>query len=171
MKKINIILIFFLIILIASCGKKEQEYVDQPDRQSSEKNTIGESTQNEKKDTLKDQTQQQDKTNNTEKRTNYEPAPEKIISPLEANDYVGKVVTIQGYVADVYKTEAVAYLNFVEKYPNNPVAGVIFKKNFNEIGDISLYAEKNVSLTGRIMTYKGKPEIIIDNKSQIKIIK
>ena len=170
MKYYKLIFILYLIIILASCGKKEQEYIDVPGRPMGEKNTTNESTQKDKKDTIKNQTQQENK-NNTENKSGYTPTPENVISPLEARDYVGKFVTLRGYVAEVYKTEAIEYLNFMNKYPNNPIAGVIFKKNFEAFGDISVYSEKNIEATGRITTYKDKLEIILDSPSQIKVVK
>ena len=135
-----------------------------------EKTTSGESTQKDKKEIPKDQTQQEKK-NGTENKTTYVPTPEKIISPLEAKDYLGKYVIIKGYIAEVHKTDAVIYLNFVNKYPDNPIAGVIFRKNFDVFGDVSVYSEKDVEATGRITSYKDKLEIILDSPSQIVIKK
>src|SRR5207249_2845609 len=59
-----------------------------------------------------------------------------VITALEAKDYLGKVVTVKGFVADIYKSEKVAYLNFVEKYPENPFTAVIFANKFADFGDV-----------------------------------
>jgi DNA/RNA endonuclease YhcR with UshA esterase domain len=168
------ILILFLTILFISCGKKEEpEYVDQPDRQAGEKQPTTQSVQDEKKDTTKQNTQEQKPGNKKpeENKIRHEPVPEKTITALEAGDNVGKVVIVKGFVAEVHKTENVEYLNFVEKFPNNPFSGVIFKDQFDEFGDINIYSNKEVELTGRISTFKGKPQIILDSKSQIKVSK
>lgn len=161
-------LVFFinLVILLSSCGKKEEPEFSE-DRQPVKQNV------EEKKDTSR--TNQSPGTNDEKKteenKLTHELIPEKTVSVLDAGDYVGKVVTVKGYVAEVHKSENVEYLNFVEKYPNNPFSGVIFKDKFDEFGDISNYANKDVELTGRVSTYKGKPQIILDSKSQIKVTK
>lgn len=166
MKYSKLIVCFSLVFLFISCGKKEDEYVE-------EKPMEKQKVQNENKDTSKQNTpiQNIEKKNLPEDKSNFELKPEKVITPLEAGDYLGKVVTVKGFVTEVYKKENVEYLNFVEKYPDNPFEGVIFKKKFDEFGDISEYNNKNVEITGLVSSFKGKPQIILNSKSQLKISK
>ncbi len=87
----------------------------------------------------------------------------------QAVKYIGKNATINGYVADVYKNEKVAYLNFDGKFPKNTFSGVIFKDDFSKFGDVNRFRNKNVEISGVISGYKGKPQVILKNTSQVKI--
>lgn len=87
----------------------------------------------------------------------------------QAGKYIGKNATISGYVADVYKNEKVAYLNFDAKFPKNTVSAVIFKDDFTKFGDLNRFKNKNVEINGVISEYNGKPQVILKKTSQVKI--
>jgi DNA/RNA endonuclease YhcR with UshA esterase domain len=164
MIKRKYILLVTLALLFLSCGKKD----DQPDF-TDEK--IGQPTEEKNENIEKPVTTQNDTGKSSGDLKFYSSTkPEAVVSPLLAKDYIGKVVTVKGFVADVYKTEKVAYLNFVEKFPENPFSGVIFQSKFKEFAGMEIYGGKNVELTGRVTVYKGKPQIIMDSKEQIKIL-
>ena len=93
-----------------------------------------------------------------------------VIEPIEARGYLGKELTVEGYVADVFKNERVAYLNFDKKFPNNSFSGVIFAKNFDAFENIFNYKNKTVKLKGKISEYKGRPQIIIHSEDQLEIV-
>jgi DNA/RNA endonuclease YhcR with UshA esterase domain len=148
-------------VLFLSCGKKEgtEEFVEEhPKIVEPEKKTDTVSR------TLPEKTEEK-------KITDESPKTNITISPLEAKDYIGKSVKVKGFVADVHKTEKVAYINFVEKFPDNPFSAVIFANKFEEFGDINRYLNKTVEVGGRISTYKDKPQMILESASQIKILK
>lgn len=161
------ILLTVISVLFFSCGRgeKQQEYVDEKSPATDTKIDEVKKTDSVKTDTNK----QDSKEKKTESTNSYIEKPVAVISPLEASDYMGKPVTVKGFVADVYKSDKVAYLNFVKKYPDNPFTGVIFASRFDEFGNIQQYENRNVEITGRVSTFRGKPQIIIDRKSQIKI--
>lgn len=164
MRKINFIMFFLFALVLLSCGKKEENNSEFTEEK------IGEPPSEQK-----DKSTEQPKTDSTKKSGDLkfyssEIKPEAVVSPLQAKDHIGRVVTVKGFVADVYKTEKVAYLNFVEKFPDNPFSGVIFANKFKDFGDMNIYEGKNVELTGRITVYKEKPQIILDNPEQVKII-
>ena len=83
--------------------------------------------------------------------------------------YIGKNAVVSGYIADVYKNEKVAYLNFDGKFPKNSCAAVIFKDNFGKFGDLNRFKNKNVEVSGIITEYNGKPQIILKSTSQLKV--
>jgi hypothetical protein len=152
-------ILFFLILLISfsSCKKeKTEDYVDEPQ-------TIS------KNDVKKDSVKVQEKKSQTDNKV-YEEKPVANITPVEANNYVGKPVVLKGLIVEVTKREKVAYLNLTEKYPENPCAAVIFADKFEEFSDMNELVHKNVQITGRVSTFKGKPQIILSNRSQLKIL-
>jgi len=153
----NIFLLSFLILplIISSCGKKQEEVKINKvsvQKDSSVTGTI------ESKDT-----------NTVIPESSGETI--KTYSSSEAKDHLNEDAVVKGYVADVVVREKVSYLNFDRKYPKNTFSGVVFEEKFNEVGDLEIYRNKNVELKGKITIYKGKPQIIITSKNQIKLLK
>jgi len=151
--------IFFLCVSVSlclSCSRRDdkyQEYVEDKYHTSENKTKL------DTKDTA------------SQKQTPKLIKPEIVISPLEVKDHIGKFVAFRGYFAEVNKRELVAYLNFVESYPKTPFTGVIFASDFDKFGDLSQFLHKDVEITGLISVYRNKPQIILNDESQIKIIK
>lgn len=181
MRSYKLLLIIFTALFILSCGKddKKPEYSE-----DTPKNTLQQNTEQEKKtDEVKnseentksnDETQQTQKQQSGENKTSNKNSfqtekPVATVTPLEAGDYNGKTIVVKGFVADVYQSEKVAYLNFVKKFPDNPFTAVIFARQFEDFPDINKFRGKDVEVTGRVSIYKGKPQIILNNPSQIKV--
>lgn len=173
--KLKLLLIVFSV-LIVSCGKgdKKTEYSEEKSpntlqQESSDKKSAEEKKENIDSNKANDNPPNNNSTNNKRYESFDDEKPVAVITPMDAGDYNGKTVTVKGFVADIYKNEKVAYLNFVEKYPDNPFTGVIFARVFSDFPDILKFKNKNVELTGRVSVYKGKPQIIINKPSQIKM--
>lgn len=149
------ILICIIVFSLFSCGKKGDNQQNQ-------------TQQNQNEDTAKINQERRQILENRKKMTELL-TPEKTVSPDSAQYYVDRIVLVRGYVADIYKSDSVEYLNFEKKYPNNPFAGVIFKEKFGEFGDPSVFLHRVVELTGKVSLYKGKPQIIMISKLQIII--
>lgn len=94
----------------------------------------------------------------------------KTITSREVKLHIGDSLIIKGYVADIYLSDKVAYLNFENKFPKNVFTCTVFSGKMNEFGDLSRFKGKNVEVTGKISTYKNKPQIILNSKEQLKII-
>lgn len=92
------------------------------------------------------------------------------ITSKEVKQHIGDSLRITGFIADIYLGEKVAYLNFENKFPKNEFACAIFSGKFDEFGDLSKYKNKKAEVTGKITTYKNKPQIILESKDQLKII-
>lgn len=179
-KYLNIIFLIIFSVSLFSCGKdKKPEFVD--DKTDSKTNDTKTEQLNNSENSVDDNSVQKNDTtnNNTDNSNQKNPnskykdfeneKPVAVISPLEANDYNGKTVTVKGFVADVYQSEKVAYLNFVEKFPNNPFTAVIFASKFSDFPDIIKYKNKDIEVTGRVSMFKGKPQIICNSPKQIVI--
>jgi hypothetical protein len=175
--KANFWVFLLAAITLISCGdEKKQEFADE-NTKSADMEVKKEEPKNEnetesesenKNDSGVNNNQGSDKQKKNYSSFNYED-PVAVVSPLDAGDYTGKTVTVKGFVADIYQSEKVAYLNFVEKYPNNPFTGVIFASKFEDFPDIAKFRNKNVELTGRVSVFKGKPQIILNSPKQIVI--
>src|SRR4030095_4275930 len=137
-----------------------KETIENPRQQTKEES---------KPETGKNSVTSRDKTSSSDKPSFHYEQPVAVISPLDAKDYNGKSVTVKGFIADIYQSEKVAYLNFVEKYPDNPFTAVIFSSKFADFPGIDKYLNKNVEVTGRVSMFRGKPQIILFDPEQLKM--
>ena len=92
------------------------------------------------------------------------------VSYIKADDFVGERKCIYGKVINVYVSKkGNVFLDFCQDYRTCPFSAVIFQLNVSKFSDLSKYQGKNIELTGLIKTYKGRPEIVINEPQQIKI--
>ena len=98
----------------------------------------------------------------------------KVIGACQAGNYYGKEVIVEGEVASTYRSKTnTVFLNFEKPYPNQCFTGVIFSSDqykFVEYPE-KYYSDKRVRIRGTIKEYKGKPEIILKDPSQIEVCK
>jgi len=151
---LQVLAVLFLAFVL-SCGKKQEEV--KFEKTSSAKDTTSAITQ-EKKDTSVNKPEASGET-------------AKSYSSSEAKDHINENAAVTGYVADVVVREKVAYLNFDKKYPKNTFTGVVFSEKFQEVGSLDEYKNKNIEIKGKITLYRDKPQIIINSKNQIRILK
>jgi len=97
---------------------------------------------------------------------------QKVIRWDEAGNYYGKNVTVIGKVVGSYNSGKACFLNFHEDYKKSFTA-VIFASDFDRFPSDpqDYYLYNDVEVTGLIKEYNGRPEIILNSTSQIKIIK
>ncbi len=96
---------------------------------------------------------------------------QKVYSPDQAKSLVDSLVTIKGEVAQVSTTRSgQVYLNMGGKYPNNTFSAVILKNNLSKFENYKDFEGKVVEVTGKVKIYNNKPEILLKEKEQIKII-
>ena len=96
------------------------------------------------------------------------------IKPEEISKHIGDSVTICGKVDDMRYFESSknspTFLNINGKYPNQVLTVVVYgevRKQFT--GQFEELKDKQVCITGRIILYKERPEIIIGEPGQIVI--
>ncbi len=94
-------------------------------------------------------------------------AKKVIINACDSKNYVGLNAEVKGIIKEVKETKNVIYLNLENKYPEQCLTLAIFKKEkFTKFN----YENKNVIAKGKIIEYNGKPEIIINEPTQLKIL-
>lgn len=93
------------------------------------------------------------------------------IDAKDAAANIGKNVTACGRVYGIKETDNVTFINVGDRYPNSPLTVVIFKKDRNKFqGSMEeLFADKNICITGEVVAYKGKAEIIIIDPKDVII--
>jgi len=123
-----------------------------------------------KKNDLSGQKNIQKENRNVENNNFNQHAPLQTITSKEVKTHVGDSLIIKGFVADIFLSDKVAYLNFENKFPKNIFSCAIFSGRFEEFGDLSRFKNKIVEVSGKILTYKNKPQVILNSKDQIKIV-
>lgn len=86
----------------------------------------------------------------------------------EAIKHVGSLASVRGTLVDSYisKTGTV-FLDFCKDYKSCPFSAVIFADDAKKFGDLSKYNGAKVTLTGKIVSYEGRAEIVLSSPSQI----
>lgn len=95
----------------------------------------------------------------------------EIVSWMDAQKYYGKIVTIEGTVVATYNSGKACFLNFHRNWKRYFTV-VIFASNFHKFHPSPeiKFKDKKIQVKGLVKVYQGKPEIIVNNPSQIKII-
>jgi predicted nucleic acid-binding Zn ribbon protein len=94
-----------------------------------------------------------------------------IIDWRYADQYYGKYVIVEGTIVDTYNSGKACFLNFHPDWERYFTA-VIFDSDFHKFpsNPEMYYKGKKVRVRGVIQEYEGKPEIILEDPSQIEII-
>jgi DNA/RNA endonuclease YhcR with UshA esterase domain len=86
----------------------------------------------------------------------------------EAAKHVGEIATITDTVAGVHQSgKGNIFLNMGGKYPNQAFTAFIPTSSAAQFSNPQQYEGKTVAVSGKITLYRGKPEIIVTNVSQI----
>lgn len=96
---------------------------------------------------------------------------QKVVSPQEASQHVGEVVTVTGTVAGIghSRRSKTTFINFGAPFPNHSFTAVIFASAAKRFADVDSWNGKTASVTGVVKMYRGKPEIVLNSPSQIKV--
>jgi rRNA processing protein Gar1 len=100
---------------------------------------------------------------------------QKSILPEEAKNHIGEVTTVCGSVASTYfssKTRRqLTLIDLNKAYPNQIFTIVIEapkRSKFPQPPE-EMYKDKEICVKGKISSYEGTPEIIVEQPSQIEI--
>ncbi len=99
----------------------------------------------------------------------------EVIGVCLAGKYLGRELIVEGKVVDTHRDlkSNTVFLNFEKPYPNQCFTGVIFSSHLYKFvqNPEDYYLNKTVRIMGEIKEYQGKPEIILEDPSQIEIRK
>jgi hypothetical protein len=147
MIRLSYVISVSIILISAGCGNNDKSVVS-----STEKRSV--STENKAYDN----------------KSAGEKSDLQTISSKEVKSRIGDSLIIKGFIADIYLSDKAAYLNFEEKFPKNIFSCVIFENKFAEFGDLSKYKNRVVEVTGKITSFKNKPQVILFSKEQLNIL-
>jgi len=96
----------------------------------------------------------------------------QVISWRDAAKHYGEYATVEGTIVATHNSGKACFLNFHPDYKRYFTA-VIFASAFPRFpaNPENYYYGKKVRVSGYIKEYKGKPEIILNDPSQIEILK
>ena len=89
----------------------------------------------------------------------------------QADKYYGQTVTVTGKVVATHNSGKACFLNFHQDWKHN-FSAVIFVSDFAKFppNPEQFYLNKEVKVTGLVKEYQGKPEIILNDPTQIQIV-
>ena len=89
------------------------------------------------------------------------------VSSKDAKNFIGETRIVKGIVASVFvSNKGTVLINFDEPYPNETFVAVI-KTGSSGVSYADVKKGSVLTISGKIEEYKGKPEIIITEQSQI----
>jgi hypothetical protein len=106
------------------------------------------------------------------------PATSNVLSNIpsaEAQQHIGETATVCGLVASARFLESAkgqpTFLNFDHPFPDHTFTVAIFARDRSKFSSPpeTMYDGKNVCVTGSIIDYRGKAEIVVKDPSQIVI--
>jgi DNA/RNA endonuclease YhcR with UshA esterase domain len=94
------------------------------------------------------------------------------IGPADAASHIGESATVCGLVASAkYAANSRAqptFLDMGQPYPNEAFTAVIFGTDRAKFGEpAATLSGKRICVTGPVRNYRGKPEIIVSDPSQL----
>lgn len=99
---------------------------------------------------------------------------DKTICPENALKYIGKHMIVRFFVRKSYDSSKAIFLNSKNDYSDyDNFTAVIFAENKNKFpGEpADYYWGKTIDVKGEIKEYKGRAEIILENPSQIRVLR
>jgi hypothetical protein len=88
----------------------------------------------------------------------------------EAKDHIGENASVRGLVEQVsFSKKGHAFLNFGGRYPKHVFTGFVPAQSVGDVGEqfLKSLAGNQITVTGKIQLYKGRPEIVISSSAQI----
>lgn len=98
------------------------------------------------------------------------PALAETIQPTDAAAHVGQTVTVAGTVSEVHTStrSGATFVNMGGRYPDDAFTGVIFSEDASKFPGVEALSGKTVEITGLVRLHKGKPEIVLKDRAQLK---
>src|SRR5512145_2755393 len=93
-----------------------------------------------------------------------------VIAADEAAKHVGQEVVVRGRISQiVLSVNLTTHINFGGLYPNHVFTATIMKAKQTLFGGVRDYEGKEVEVQGLVHLYKGKPEIMLTERAQIRL--
>ena len=94
----------------------------------------------------------------------------QVITPEDAAQHVGQDVVVRGKISQiVLSVNLTTHINFGGVYPDHVFTVKIFKANQSLLPGIREYDGKVVEVRGVVRLYRGKPEVELTERAQIRL--
>ncbi len=91
------------------------------------------------------------------------------IATTEAAQHIGASASVRGTLVEAYTSKSgTVFLDFCKSYKGCPFSGVIFADDVAKFGDLSRYAGKTITITGKITSYQAQAEIVLTSPDQLR---
>lgn len=88
----------------------------------------------------------------------------------EAKSQVGTNAVIVGTVAEVSQNDKIIRLNFEARFPKQVFTAVIFPSSFKLFTNLTAMIGKKVEVSGKVVDYNGRPQIVVASKGQLRVL-
>ncbi len=86
----------------------------------------------------------------------------------ETPKHIGEYASVRGRVLRAYTSKSgTVFFDYCTNYKTCPFSAVIFADDVKQFGSLSQYSGKEVTLTGKIVSYEGRAEIVLSDPNQI----
>lgn len=100
------------------------------------------------------------------------PPPAPCLTISETSAHTGEPACVSGRVLRVFTSAAGnTFLDFCPDYRTCPFASVIFAADRQKFGDLQTLAGQQVEIHGVIGVYRGRPQIVIRDPEQIRVVR
>jgi hypothetical protein len=93
------------------------------------------------------------------------------IGIFEATNYYNETMVVTGKVVQVTVRPTITFVSLDKTGPSSPFSVVIFPENNGKFPEIQTLMNKSVEISGTIIEYRNKPEIVLESPDQIKVVK
>lgn len=95
-------------------------------------------------------------------------APAGVFDMSEASEHIGQNATVRATLLNTHSAASgTVFLDFCRQYRSCPFSAVIFADDAKQFGDLSKFVGKEITLSGKITSYRARPEIILRTPDQI----
>lgn len=97
--------------------------------------------------------------------------PGQIIPPARAGWYLGKTVTVEARVVEAKNIGSICFLDFSHHW-HGQFAVILYRKTYPHWpgGPDRYFQGKRIRVTGKVVSYRGRPEIQVKNVRQIEVL-
>lgn len=93
-----------------------------------------------------------------------------VVTPEQAAKHVGQQVVVRGKISQiVLSVNLTTHINFGGLYPNHVFTATVMKAKQSLFSGVRDYEGKEVEVQGLVHLYKGKPEIVLTERAQIRL--
>ncbi len=86
----------------------------------------------------------------------------------EAGNHIGETAAVSGKVLRVYTSSGgTTFFDYCTNYKGCPFSAVVFSSSKSKFGNLSQYQGREITIKGKIQTYQGQAEIILNSPDQI----